>query len=184
MLNLLSQACATTSSNANPPEASDSRDEYQGFLRVTDWRIRKVPMPKFPHDDGDVSNDETLIMHLYQLAMLVFLDRRTEDAIDQPVKTRQYIDKAFSIFPRLRFCKQQFPIHVIGCEARTDEQRAVILDIISRTEKMSSSRSFNYCKRILQAVWAQDDLKEGNNVSYRDMLTSVISHCVIVPAFI
>ncbi|KAF2819389.1 hypothetical protein CC86DRAFT_431983 [Ophiobolus disseminans] len=183
MLNLLSQACATISSSAIPPEISDSVDDYKGFLGVMNWRIRTVPMPKIPDDDNNGSDDATLVMYLYQLAMLVFLNRSTEGVIDQPVRTQQYIDKACAIFPRLRFCKQQFPIHVIGCEARTDEQRAVILDVISRTEKMSSSRSFNYCKRILQAVWAQDDLREGNNISYHDRLTSVISHCVIVPSF-
>lgn len=172
------------SSSAIPPETSDSMDDYKGFLEVTDWRIRTVPMPKIPDDDNHVLDDATLGMHLYQLAMLVFLSRGSEGVIDQPIRTQQYIDKAFAIFSRLRFCKQQFPIHVIGCEARTDEQRAVVLDVISRTEKMSSSRSFNYCKRILQAVWAQYDLREGNNIRYRDMLTSVISHCMIVPAFV
>ncbi|PNH49180.1 hypothetical protein VD0003_g7958 [Verticillium dahliae] len=75
--------------------------------------------------------------------------------------------------PQLSFCKQQFPIHVIGCEARTDEQRAAVLDVISRTEKMSSSRSLNYCKRILQAVWAQDDLVNGCNIGYREKLSSI-----------
>jgi hypothetical protein len=141
-------------------------------------------MPKITHDDNGVLDDAALLMHLYQLAMLVFLNRRSEGVIDQPIRTQDYIDKAFALFTQLSFCKQQFPIHVIGCEARTDEQRAVILDVISRTENMSPSRSFSYCKRILQAVWAQDDLREGNKISHRDMLTSVIGHCAIVPAFV
>ncbi|KAF1919309.1 fungal-specific transcription factor domain-containing protein [Ampelomyces quisqualis] len=184
ILNLLSEACAAMSSSVIPTETSDSMDDHKGFLVVTDWRIRTIPMPKITDDDNDVLDDATLVIHLYQLATLVFLNRMSEGVIDQPIRTQQYIDKAFDILPRLRFCKQQFPIHVIGCEARTDEQRAVVLDVIARTERMSCSRSFNYCKRILQAVWAQDDLREGNNISYPDMLTSVISHCVIVPAFV
>jgi hypothetical protein len=36
----------------------------------------------------------------------------------------------------------------------------------------------------LQAVWAQDDLANGNNISYRDKLTSVMSHCLLVPSFV
>ncbi|KAH4115892.1 hypothetical protein HBI46_055160 [Parastagonospora nodorum] len=184
MINLLSQACVTISSSTIPPETGNSADDYKNFVGVIDWRIRTVPMLKITHDDNDVLDDVALLMHLYQLAMLVFLNRRSEGVIDQPIRTQDYIDKAFALLPRLSFCKQQFPIHVIGCEARTDEQRAVILDVISRTEKMSLSRSFSYCRRILQAVWAQDDLREGNKISHRDMLTSVIGHCVIVPAFV
>ncbi|KAH6639954.1 tRNA synthetases class I-domain-containing protein [Truncatella angustata] len=158
MLNLLSQVCDTVSSSKIPPETSDNVGDYKGFLEVMDWRIRSLPIPKATHDKDGVSDDATLVLQLYQLAMLLYLNRSFEGLIDQPIITQQHIDKAFAILPRLSSCRQQFPIHVIGCEARTDEQRAVVLDLISRTEKMSSSRSFNYCKRILQAVWAQDDL--------------------------
>lgn len=116
--------------------------------------------------------------------MLVYLNRSSEGLIDRPARMQQQIDKSFAIFNRLNCCKQQFPILIIGCEARTDEQRVVILDVISRTEKLGSSRPCNYLKRILQAVWAQDDLADGNNISYRDKLTSVMSHCIIIPCFV
>ena len=49
---------------------------------------------------------------------------------------------------------------------------------------MSSSRSLSYCKRILQAVWAQYDLANGINIGYRDKLTVIISFCLILPSFI
>ena len=184
MLDLLSQICDAVSSSVVPLESSDSVDDYKGFLGVIDWRIRSLLTSKATDGNGDASDDAVLIMQLYQLAMLLYLNRSTEGLIDQPIRTQQHIDKAFVLFPQLSSCKQQFPIFVIGCEARTDEQRAVVLDVISRTEKLSSSRSFNYCKRILQAVWAQDDLAYGNNISYRDKLTSVMSHCKIVPTFV
>ncbi|KAI1489090.1 fungal-specific transcription factor domain-containing protein [Biscogniauxia mediterranea] len=184
MLSLLSQICDTVSSGAIPPETSDDLDDFKGYLGVLDWRIRNLPIPKFTDDSDDIPDDATLVMQLYQLALLLYLNRSSDGLIDQPIRTQRDIEKAFAIFPRLSSCKQQFPILVVGCEARTDEHRAAVLDVISRTEKMSSSRSFNYCKRTLQAVWAQDDLAYGNNISYRDKLTSVMSHCVIVPSFV
>ena len=186
MLSLLSQICDTVSSNEIPSHTSDKLDDYKGFVRVLDWRIRSLPITPTDNDDDHtpVSDEQTMIMYLYQLSLLLLLNRSSNGLIDKPVRTQQLLDKAFSIFARLSSCKQQFPIHVIGCEARTDEQRAIVLDIISRTENMSSSRSFNYCTRILQAVWAQDDLRDGTNLGYRDKLTWVISHCMIVPAFV
>ena len=183
MLNLLSQVCDTVSSGSIPPQTSGNVDDFKNFLEVLDWRIRSLPIRKFVDDKDHFSDDATLVMQLYQLAILLFLNRNFEALIDQPMRTQQHIDKAFAILPRLSSCKQQFPIYVIGCEARTDEQRAVVLDVISRT-KESSSRSLNYCKRILQAVWAQDDLADGTSIGYRDKLTVVISHCLIVPSFI
>ena len=183
MLNLLSQVCDTVSSGAIPPGTSGNVDDFKNFLEVLDWRIRSLQIRQVPDDKDHVSDDATLVMQLYQLAILLFLNRSFETLIDQPVRMQQHIDKAFAILPRIRSCKQQFLIHVIGCEARTDEQRAVVLDVISRT-KMSSSRSLKYCTRILQAIWAQYDLANGTYIGYRDKLTVLISHCLIVPSFI
>ena len=180
MLNLLSQVCNTVSSRAISPETSDDAYDHKSFVEVSDWRIRSLPIPKVTED----CDDATLVMKLYQLAMFLYLNRSSEGLIDQPIRTQQQIDQAFAILPRLSSYKQQFPIYIIGCESRTDEQRAVILDVILRTEKLSSSRSFSHCKRLLQASWAQDDLAESNNISYCSKLSSTMGLAEIVPAFV
>jgi hypothetical protein len=46
------------------------------------------------------------------------------------------------------------------CEARTDEDRVVILDLISRTEENTSVRSLQGIKGIIQSLWVQDDLAD------------------------
>ncbi|KAL8997448.1 MAG: hypothetical protein Q9169_003311 [Polycauliona sp. 2 TL-2023] len=180
MLNLLSQVWDTVSSSANSPETTDDVRDHKSFVEVLDWRIRSLPIPEVAED----SDDATLVMKLYQLAMLLYLNRSSEGLIVQPIRTQQQIDQAFDILPRLSSCRQQFPIYIFGCESRTDEQRADILDVILRTEKLSSSRSFNHCKKLLQASWAQDDLAEWNDISYRSKLSSTMGLAAIVPAFV
>ncbi|KAK6088617.1 short-chain dehydrogenase [Seiridium cupressi] len=140
--------------------------------------------PVVSSNSEDILNEATLIVQLYQLALLVYLNRSSEGLMNQTIGIKEHIERAFAIFSRLSSCKQQFPIHIIGCEARDDEQRAVVLDLIARTEKTNSSRSFHYCKKILQAVWAQDDLAYGNNIGYRDKLISIMSRCKVVPSFV
>jgi hypothetical protein len=196
MLDLLSQVCDTlSSSDGKLPSAShrNSGEDYKGFLAVLDWRIRTLPISKVKLTDDDTfsppftNDDGTLVMQLYQLAILLFFNRSVEDIIEpHPIRMQQHIEKAFAILPRLfSGCKAQFPIYIIGCEARTDVQRAIILDAISRTEEMSSSRSWNSFKRILQATWAQDDLANADdNINYRERLSLVLSHCMIVPCFV
>lgn len=132
---------------------------------------------------ADDSSDTLLIMELYQLAILVYISRASENLLNQRTCTQQQIDKAFTIFTRLGSCDRQFPVFILGCEARSDDQRAVILDLISRTEKNISSRSFNYVRMLLQAIWAQDDLADGD-VNYWDKLSYVISCCRIMPTFV
>jgi hypothetical protein len=187
LLNLLSQVCDVVSSG---PAHCDTLEDYQSYLSVLDWRIRSLPISKavVAGDDTDpYYQDARLVLQLYQLAVLLFFNRSVEDYMEpKPARMQQHIDKAFSILPQLQSgCKPQFPIFIVGCEARTDEQRAVVLDVIERTEKTGCSRSWNYFKRILQATWAQDDLANGNSIiSYRERLTLVMSHCQIVPSFV
>lgn len=183
MLDLMSQVCDTVSSSAFRLGTGDSMADYKGFLTVMNWRITNVRIPISMDDGGDAPDNATLTMQLYQLALLLYLRRSSDGLIDQGIKTQILVERAFDILGRLSFCRQQFPIHVIGCEARKDEQRAAVLDIISRTEKMGSSRSFSYCKRILQAVWAHDDLGDGDNISYWYKMNSLISHCATTPIF-
>lgn len=180
MLHLLSQVCDEISNSAVSLEKNAG--DYKTFLKVICWRIRSLPIPT----SQDYDPDFVLTMQLYQLAILLHFNRSFEGLIDQPFRMQELIDSSFAILSRLKVCTQQFPLHVVGCEARTDEQRAVVLDVISRTEKMSSSRSFYYCKRILEAVWAQNDLASADeiNIGYRDKLTRVMSHCASVPSFV
>lgn len=72
---------------------------------------------------------------------------------------------------------------VLGCEARTDEQRGVILSIMEGTERTAASRSLNYLRRILNALWAQDDLAE-QELDRREKLGAIFSHCAILPTFV
>lgn len=186
---------------------------------------------------GGQGQDDELTTQLYQLATLIFLHRSFEGILDQPARTQAHLDKAFGLLPHIQACRQQFPILVIGCEARTDEQRAAVLDLIERTEysscyssyssSSSSSlsaaysgygsaygeggssseggvgagtvRSFNYTRRILQAMWAQDDLqmvnfgggassysggRGGDAVGYREKLGVVVGACTVLPCFV
>lgn len=188
MLDLLSQVCDAVGCSGSDPQGTrgGTGDDYRGFLEVLDWRLRSLPVQKALDDDypSDDTDDATLVMQLYQLAILLFLNRNFEGLLAQPSRMQEYVDTAFAILPQLSSCKPQFPIYIIGCEARTDEQRAVVLDVISRTEKMICSRPLTFCKSILQAVWAQDDLANGTSLGYREKLTAVMSHCLIVPSFV
>lgn len=184
MLDLLAQICEAEASREGMLVKNDNIEDYKSFLRVMDFRIRRLPIPKATDDNNDSTLDEILSMELYQLCMMIYLDRSSQGLINQPTRTQQHIDRAFELLPRLGSCRQQFPVHIIGCEAKTDEQRTTVLDLISRTDKTRTSRSFYYSRKILQAVWAQDDLAHGKNLAYREKLTLVLTHCLTIPSFV
>lgn len=123
-----------------------------------------------------------LSLELYKIAMLVYLNRVTKGQLKQIVDLQTQIDRAFEILAKLDTCERQFPIFVLGCEAQCDIQRAVVLDVISRTMDSASSRSLNHARLLLQALWAHDDLSDGKT-QYWGKISYVISCCTIMPSF-
>jgi hypothetical protein len=162
----------------SPEHANDHKD----YLRVLDWRIRSLDLAAMAGGNADAR----MAMELYQLAVLVYLNRMSEfQPANQRVRTQQHIDRAFTLLGLLGSCERQFPVFIFGCEARCDEQRAVVLDLIARTEKSVASRSFEHVRLLLQAIWAQDDLAErGFDYEYADRLSRVISRARIMPMFV
>lgn len=187
ILEMLSQICETVPADATANTSFEVEEDYKGFLSVLEWRIRNIPDTTEYHQGAkpaSYAKTNALLLRLYKLALLVYLERTCGGLLNQGIRTQQHVDEAFSILPKLNCCDRQFPAFIIGCEARTDEQRIVVLDLIWRTKNRSSSRSFNYVGNVLQAIWAQDDLATAANISYGERLSSIITRCLVTPTFV
>lgn len=171
-IQLLSDIC-----DAVPAQPDDGeKKDLGGFFKILDWRIRSMQVFL-------VADDASLAAELYRLAMLVYLDQASGNALKQTARTKDRVDRAFALMGQLRTCPRQFPIFIFGCEARTEDQRAAVLDLIARSEQDPSSRSFVHAKLLMQAVWAQDDLAE-RELNYFDKISYVVSCCKIMPIFV
>lgn len=138
-----------------------------------------IPIPSTDDDNLDMPN----VIELFQLASLVYLDRATANMSTHPNRAQQRINRAFAIFSQLISCEWAFPLFILGCEARTDEQRVTILDLISRTEKNSPSQMILTAKDLIQSVWVQNDLVDGE-LDYLEMMSAIISSRSILPSFV
>jgi hypothetical protein len=166
---------------ASPPAFSSSQDldDYKSFLRVLDWKIRNIEILNI----GDESAESSTITELYRQALLVYINRISGDLLGQSARTQQQIEQGFDSISKLTCCERQFPVFIFGCEARTDEQRAIIQDVIARTEVKYSSRSLAHVKSLINACWVQDDFAK-NTLSYWDKLRLVIGSCSILPSLV
>lgn len=175
LLELLSQFCDVVSERPKNKLIGKEFEDYRNFLQILEWRLRNIV----------ISNEslDPMIIEVYRLAILVYVNRVSSNVLDHATKTQQHIDKSFELLSQLGSCERQFPVFILGCEARTDEQRAIIIDLISRTETKDSSRYFIHIKMLLETMWKQTDLANGG-LDYWDKLTSVISCCTVVPSFV
>lgn len=155
-------------------------------LTILEWEIRKMPVIE---DSGAWSGllpciEEDKTLEVFQLALLVYLERASDNSVSQSAALRSRVNTAFRLLSKVRTFQRQFPLLILGSEARTDEDRIVVLDLISRTEKNSSARSLRSIKNTLQSLWAQDDLAQDRDPSYIDKFRAVLGSNQTLLSFI
>ncbi|KAL3465892.1 hypothetical protein BJX64DRAFT_252132 [Aspergillus heterothallicus] len=171
LLRLFKTACYLLTINKDLPACI-------GHLQTLYGEIQSLPLS----DSNHTSNPDLTLFHL---ATLIYLNRITSSLLLLPdFQTESQITTAFALLKRLKTCPRQFPLFIIGCEARTDEQRCVVLDLIERTERSASSRSTFIVNALVNRVWVQDDLAGERGVPYRDKVDAVVSVCSLLPTFV
>ena len=179
-LALLSEGCDTLATAQLEAMSASQLDNYSSFMRSLGWRIQSISTT------DDIEQDQTRksrALELFQLATMVYLNRISGNLLELPIKTQQMIGEGFALFAQLSACERQFPLFVLGCEARTDAERCIVLDLLDRTEEKASSRSLCLLRRLIQAVWVQDDLAQGE-VDYTEKLGAIMSCCSTLPTFV
>ena len=160
------------------------RSQNKNLLTILEWKVRRFPACDLLQDATRSSTtiDDSRSQELFQLALLVYLERVAGGTPKESANMRERLKRAFCIFSGMGTMQRQFPLLILGCEARTDEERMVVLDLIARTEEHTSVRSLESVKSIIQSLWAQDDLAE-REIDYGDKMTAVVSSSFILPSF-
>lgn len=145
----------------------------------------QVPVLESEIQDPRVEGGSCIVsgIELCQLAALVYIERVAGSFLEDESRTNQSIERAFSIFVRLEACERMFPLLIFACEARNDDQRITILDLIARTQKNSPVRSLDLIKSMIQSIWVQDDLAD-QEIRYVDRLSITLSSSEGFPIFV
>jgi hypothetical protein len=169
------------------PDSSDLRyhsEEYREWIKILKWSVNNCSTSKVQlHEDGtEAENITDDVLELYKLATLIYLERQATNLSEQSEEIESWTCKAFPLLAQLSGLDQPFPLFILGCEARTDEQRSIILELISRTEPASYSKNLQYVAQIIQSIWVQDDLAD-QTIDYDEKLGAMFSSIGIVPSF-
>lgn len=174
ILELLLEVCETISTKSLQDNSCQGLEDYKGFLDIIHWRIRNIPIATTNTDEDPNAKE---IMELFQLATLVYLERASGT---QPNKIHYHLDRAFTIFSQLKLCEPLLPLFLLGCEARSDNERVIVLDLIDRTP---NSTLLQCAKSVIQCLWIQDDLTK-KEFDYLDKIGAVLSKCHIMMIFV
>ena len=170
-----------------PTDSLYHSDEYENSLRCLENRITNI-VPLAPEViSGTISALSTAwvaTMELFKLAALIYLKRASRNFSGTSLQIHAMVERAYILLDDLETFNPAFPLLIIGCEARTDEQRMRILEHIERAMKTSSLRSLYGLQNILQQIWVQDDLAVDYELDYLNRLDAVISSYRIMPSFV
>ncbi|KAH6647181.1 fungal-specific transcription factor domain-containing protein [Truncatella angustata] len=178
MLDLLYEISNTVK---RPTEEGYFSQEYAAYLKDLENRVMTVPF--CPENLGSSSTEAYLMgAELYQIAALIYLERTSCNFSGQSIKIMRLVERGFEIFQQQDTSSASLAIFILGLEARSDEQRKFILDLIERNATRSNLRSLEAVSRMLQAAWNQDDLETENDVNYVLKLDTIINSNNIIPA--
>lgn len=173
VLYLLSEVCDSV---VEPSDPRFHDNDYQQYLKLLEWKLRRIDISSDENNtlaEGSRSNSYRAV-ELYQLATLIYLKRASPDNPREKSRLPEWIERAFEILPLLEHCQWPFPLLILGCEARTDDQRTMILDLISNTERSIPFRKLDSIKMMIQRIWVQNDLVE-EEFNYVQKLGVVLS---------
>jgi hypothetical protein len=152
--------------------------QYRTYLADLEMRLTSLSTASNLEPSG-----KNCYIELYRLAALIYLERASNNFSGQSAKIDRWTQAALDFFDEKQALKHVFPLFIVGCEARSDEQRIIVLDALDRTIRRTRSRSMELLHTILQSAWNQDDLGGGANLDYITRMDAVLSSCPKVPSF-
>ncbi|KAM0437833.1 hypothetical protein ACHAPT_002198 [Fusarium lateritium] len=181
ILSLLSEVCETL---VDPRDPRSHHEEYISSLKALERRIDDVSVTS---SSFKLSNDASFAVELYQVATRIYLARASQSPWEPPENLDSLIEAGFSGTSKTcaSGCEHFFPLLIIACEARRDEQRVAILNLVERTQRDFRIRSVRGVTDAIKSIWVQQDLHADGDilVNYLDVMSAGISSTSTIPSF-
>ncbi|KAL1883351.1 hypothetical protein Daus18300_000409 [Diaporthe australafricana] len=178
-MNLLSEITDTL---IDPRDPRSLNEEYQDHLKDIERRVKNVQIESVP---AVLTPDAKFAVELYQVATRIYLVRASQNPWEAEADLESLIDSMISGPVQSCNCEHFFPLLILACESRKDEQRVAMINLIERTQRDARIRSIEDVKNTIQSIWALQDLHKDDDVlvDYLEIMSAVISSSNRVPSF-
>lgn len=164
-----------------PSDPKSQMLEYRENLDELEREIQAgchLGMANSERPSPGVLRNATIMDELHRLCALIYLARVSNKYPRGSAKLGSYVSRGFALLGSLPHCWRLLPLMVLGFEARDDDERSLVLQLIGISEETCNFKGrLRYIRGILHAVWTQEDLhaEEGTQVAYSEMLTTIMS---------
>jgi hypothetical protein len=181
---LLAEFC---SGMLTPDDPKYCSAEYISWLSKIETQLCCIrrEMQQLGHlHDPDRESESVAVKELFVLAIQLYVERGSKQLVGTSKKTDEWIEDAFSILSEIEQCNKPFALFILGREARTDERRLLILQIIDRTMEGSNAGNLAFWRECLTKVWVRQDLNAGGDVDQPRTACSILSFANFVPCLL
>ena len=161
--------------------------EYQKKVNEIEISMRALRQNPVPQNRGLPRGSKTknaAVDQLYLLSALIYLNKTAMQYSGDEIQHRRLVEEALSYLSEVQTSEAAWPLFIIGCEAQTDYQRSLVLEVPLRLQNDGLLDNAMWIRRLIESYWNQDDLDEEHNLSYVYKLSGVISACPFLPVFV
>ncbi|KXJ88723.1 fungal-specific transcription factor domain-domain-containing protein [Microdochium bolleyi] len=152
-------------------------DHMQAVADSSDLCVGEDPVPWRENDEMPS------VFELYRLSALLCLARTGESRFGWPASIEAILDKAMAVMQDMETCQRQFPVLVLGSQARTEEQRRVVIDLLERSTKSVAGRTLVCLQKSIEFSWVQADLHADEDLllDFGQLMRTLCGNCMSVP---
>ncbi|KAK2751345.1 hypothetical protein FQN55_001080 [Onygenales sp. PD_40] len=192
MMNLISRICAlppdtTALAKLSPKEQEEMSAIEHDLLTIEQESTQPhIPRTETETETGiDLRSREIKLAAFYRLGMLIYFERVMRNNSGPSARVDGWAEEAFTILREIDLWARALPLFFVACEAHTEEQRAVILSLLTREQRREFQRPLDCFQRLIEAMWVRYDLykDEGRQLNYAEALNSVTVMSNLLPAF-
>ncbi|OSZ99893.1 Zn2Cys6 transcriptional regulator [Trichoderma parareesei] len=123
------------------------------------------------------------VSRMYQLAVLIYLDRVVRGSFAESRLSRASAEEAFGLLRDLGSCERPFIMVMLALQAENDSDRLLILSTLKNAIHERPLSNLASTEHIIRRMWAQHDLHGSAQADALKILNTVISTNEIPPSF-
>ncbi|KAJ8069349.1 hypothetical protein OCU04_003004 [Sclerotinia nivalis] len=166
---------------------SEEQGEYRDFAQGLVKQLESAQqISAIMEDDTTGKIDQIKIgntAELYRLGALIYLHSVLSIPSNSDV-IQDLVSKALAILTISGVCTSPWPLFITACELVSDKQRIQVLDVLEDMQSERRIGNLEIVRGIIETVWKQMDLAEGNVVSKRIDWRKLIDMRKRTPSFI
>jgi hypothetical protein len=120
---------------------------------------------------------------MYQLAVLIYLDRVVRGSVADSRLSRTSAEEAFALLRDLGLCERPFIMVMLALQAEGDSDRLLVLSALENAINERPLSNLASTEHIIRSIWAQQDLQSNEQSDASALLNTIISSYDIPPSF-